>query len=124
MPLALRGSLEVEADLGKRRVGILRVHMEEDAGKNIHGVGDDSIVDLNRAGTPLIEIVGDPDLRSAAEAADYLKRLRDVLMFVGVNDGNLEQGAFAATPTSRSARSAPRSSARAPSSRTSTRSAS
>jgi aspartyl-tRNA(Asn)/glutamyl-tRNA(Gln) amidotransferase subunit B len=94
LPLALRGSLEVEADLGRRRVGILRVHMEEDAGKNIHGVGDDSIVDLNRAGTPLIEIVGDPDLRSAAEAADYLKRLRDVLMFVGVNDGNLEQGSF------------------------------
>jgi aspartyl-tRNA(Asn)/glutamyl-tRNA(Gln) amidotransferase subunit B len=94
LPLALRGSLEVEADLGKRVVGILRVHMEEDAGKNIHGVGDDSIVDLNRAGTPLIEIVGDPDLRSAAEAADYLKRLRDVLMFIGVNDGNLEQGSF------------------------------
>ena len=94
LPLALRGSLEVEADLGKRRVGILRVHMEEDAGKNMHGVGDDSIVDLNRAGTPLIEIVGDPDLRSAAEAADYLKRLRDVLMFIGVNDGNLEQGSF------------------------------
>jgi len=94
LPLALRGSLEVEADLGKRRIGILRVHMEEDAGKNIHGVGDDSIVDLNRAGTPLIEIVGDPDLRSAAEAADYLKRLRDVLMFLGVNDGNLEQGSF------------------------------
>lgn len=94
LPLALRGSLEVEADLGKRSVGILRVHMEEDAGKNIHGVGDDSIVDLNRAGTPLIEIVGDPDLRSAAEAADYLKRLRDLLMFIGVNDGNLEQGSF------------------------------
>lgn len=94
LPLALRGSLEVDADLGKRHVGILRVHMEEDAGKNIHGVGDDSIVDLNRAGTPLIEIVGDPDLRSAAEAADYLKRLRDLLMFTGVNDGNLEQGSF------------------------------
>lgn len=94
LPLALRGSLEVEADLGKRRIGILRVHMEEDAGKNTHGVGEDSIVDLNRAGTPLIEIVGDPDLRSAAEAADYLKRLRDVLMFIGVNDGNLEQGSF------------------------------
>ena len=94
LPLALRGFLDVEADLGKRRVGILRVHMEEDAGKNIHGVGDDSIVDLNRAGTALIEIVGDPDLRSAAEAADYLKRLRDILMFIGVNDGNLEQGSF------------------------------
>ena len=68
--------------------------MEEDAGKNLHGLGDESIVDLNRAGTPLIEIVGEPDLRSGAEAAEYLKRLREVLMFVGVNDGNLEQGSF------------------------------
>jgi aspartyl-tRNA(Asn)/glutamyl-tRNA(Gln) amidotransferase subunit B len=93
-PLASCGALEIEADLGKRRVGILRIHMEEDAGKNIHGVGDASIVDLNRAGTPLIEIVSDPDLRSAAEAAEYLRRLRELLMFIGVNDGNLEQGSF------------------------------
>src|SRR5207244_5742138 len=71
-----------------------RVHMEEDAGKNLHGVGGESIVDLNRAGTPLIEIVGEPDLRSGAEAVEYLKRLRDILMFIGVNDGNLEQGSF------------------------------
>jgi aspartyl-tRNA(Asn)/glutamyl-tRNA(Gln) amidotransferase subunit B len=68
--------------------------MEEDAGKNVHGVAGASIVDLNRAGTPLIEIVGEPDLRSGAEAAEYLKRLREILMFIGVNDGNLEQGSF------------------------------
>jgi aspartyl-tRNA(Asn)/glutamyl-tRNA(Gln) amidotransferase subunit B len=93
-PLAVNGVLEIEADKGKRRARILRVHMEEDAGKNVHGQGDESIVDLNRAGTPLIEIVGEPDLRSGPEAAEYLKRLREILMFVGVNDGNLEQGSF------------------------------
>jgi aspartyl-tRNA(Asn)/glutamyl-tRNA(Gln) amidotransferase subunit B len=75
-------------------VGITRVHMEEDAGKNVHGVGGDSLVDLNRAGVPLIEIVGEPDLRSSSEAAAYLKALRDVLVFVAVNDGNLEEGSF------------------------------
>ncbi|MFT3775086.1 MAG: Asp-tRNA(Asn)/Glu-tRNA(Gln) amidotransferase subunit GatB [Minicystis sp.] len=94
LPLASHGALEVEAPGVKRRAGILRVHMEEDAGKNLHGMGDDSIVDLNRAGTPLIEIVGEPDLRSGAEAAEYLKRMREILMFAGVNDGNLEQGSF------------------------------
>lgn len=95
LPLATRGGLEIETPQGgRKRVGILRVHMEEDAGKNIHGIGDKSIVDLNRAGTPLIEIVGDPDLRSGVEAAEYLRRLREILMFIGVNDGNLEQGSF------------------------------
>jgi aspartyl-tRNA(Asn)/glutamyl-tRNA(Gln) amidotransferase subunit B len=94
LPLATRGVLEIELGGEKRRAGITRVHMEEDAGKNLHGMGDDSIVDLNRAGTPLIEIVGEPDLRSGAEAAEYLKRLREILMFAGVNDGNLEQGSF------------------------------
>ncbi len=93
-PLATHGHLEIETEAGKKRARILRVHMEEDAGKNLHGLGDESVVDLNRAGTPLIEIVGEPDLRSGVEAAEYLKRLREVLMFVGVNDGNLEQGSF------------------------------
>ena len=94
LPLAVNGALEIEAGGALRRVTIRRVHMEEDAGKNVHGMGDTSIVDLNRAGTPLIEIVGEPDLRSGPEAAEYLKRLREVLMFIGVNDGNLEQGSF------------------------------
>jgi aspartyl-tRNA(Asn)/glutamyl-tRNA(Gln) amidotransferase subunit B len=93
-PFSTKGSLEIEVDGVSRRVGITRVHMEEDAGKNVHGVGGDSLVDLNRAGVPLIEIVGDPDLRSSAEAAAYLRALRDVLVFVGVNDGNLEEGSF------------------------------
>ena len=93
-PVCQGGHLEIAAGAGTRRVGIVRVHMEEDAGKNLHGVAGDSVVDLNRAGTPLVEIVGAPDLRSSAEAADYLRRLREVLMALGVNDGNLEEGSF------------------------------
>jgi aspartyl-tRNA(Asn)/glutamyl-tRNA(Gln) amidotransferase subunit B len=93
-PFSSKGSLDIEVDGVSRRVGITRVHMEEDAGKNVHGVGGDSLVDLNRAGVPLIEIVGDPDLRSSSEAAAYLRALRDILVFIGVNDGNLEEGSF------------------------------
>ncbi len=77
-----------------KRARLTRIHMEEDAGKNLHDVGGASIVDLNRAGTPLVEIVGEPDLRTPAEAAGYLRALRDVLVFLGVNDGNLEEGSF------------------------------
>jgi aspartyl-tRNA(Asn)/glutamyl-tRNA(Gln) amidotransferase subunit B len=93
-PLAVRGAIELDTPNGLRRARILRVHMEEDAGKSVHGFGEESAIDLNRAGTPLIEIVGEPDLRSGPEAAEYLKRLREILMFIGVNDGNLEQGSF------------------------------
>jgi aspartyl-tRNA(Asn)/glutamyl-tRNA(Gln) amidotransferase subunit B len=97
-PLATDGELAIEVG-GERKVArIQRIHMEEDAGKTIHGAGgsDRSIVDLNRAGTPLCEIVGHPDLRSAAEAGAYLRAMRDVLVFAQVNDGNLEQGSFRA----------------------------
>jgi aspartyl-tRNA(Asn)/glutamyl-tRNA(Gln) amidotransferase subunit B len=93
-PFSTDGQLELEVDGVRRRAHIQRVHLEEDAGKNVHGVGGESLVDLNRAGTPLIEIVGSPDLRSSAEAAAYLRALRDILMFVGANDGNLEEGSF------------------------------
>jgi aspartyl-tRNA(Asn)/glutamyl-tRNA(Gln) amidotransferase subunit B len=92
-PFSERGHLDVDVDGKTRRIGITRVHMEEDAGKNVHRA-DVSVVDLNRSGTPLVEIVGEPDLRSAAEAAEYLRTLRDVLIFIGVNDGNLEEGSF------------------------------
>jgi hypothetical protein len=94
-PLCSEGGLDVAVgDAASRKVGIVRVHMEEDAGKNLHGVEGLSVVDLNRAGIPLVEIVGAPDLRSSAEAAEYLRRLREVLMALGVNDGNLEEGSF------------------------------
>ena len=94
LPFSQHGSIEFEVNGERKRAGITRVHMEEDAGKNVHGVGGDSAVDLNRAGTPLCEIVGEPDLRSSAEAAAYMRAVRDVLLFVGVNDGNLEEGSF------------------------------
>ena len=97
LPINERGSLEIELEDGTRKtVGITRIHLEEDAAKNLHGAGTgtDTLVDYNRAGVALIEIVGEPDLRSAAEAEAYLRRLREVLMFLGVNDGNLEEGSF------------------------------
>jgi aspartyl-tRNA(Asn)/glutamyl-tRNA(Gln) amidotransferase subunit B len=93
-PYARHGRLVFPLDGVERSPRILRIHMEEDAGKTLHHGGGASIVDLNRAGTPLIEIVGEPDLRSPAEAAVYLKRLREILMTIGANDGNLEQGSF------------------------------
>jgi len=92
-PFSEGGHLEIEVDGAPRRVRITRAHMEEDAGKSVH-MGQSSVVDLNRAGTPLVEIVSEPDLRSPAEAAEYLRVLRDILIFIGVNDGNLEEGSF------------------------------
>src|ERR1700733_8232468 len=92
-PFSDRGHLDIVVDGTRKTVGITRVHMEEDAGKSQH-LGANSVVDLNRSGTALIEIVGEPDLRSGADAAEYLRTLRDVLIFLGVNDGNLEEGSF------------------------------
>jgi aspartyl-tRNA(Asn)/glutamyl-tRNA(Gln) amidotransferase subunit B len=96
LPLNGKGHLDIEVDGATKRVGITRIHVEEDAAKNIHGAGSSAVtlVDFNRGGTPLIEIVSEPDLRSADEAEAYLRKLRDVLMFIGVNDGNLEEGSF------------------------------
>jgi aspartyl-tRNA(Asn)/glutamyl-tRNA(Gln) amidotransferase subunit B len=98
LPLALNGRLTWDHDGEALTVGILRVHMEEDAGKSLHeGFPDSSratYVDCNRAGTPLVEIVTRPDLRSAAAAADFFTRLRAILVTLGVNDGNLEEGSL------------------------------
>ena len=94
LPFSTDGSVDICVDGVSKRAGITRVHMEEDAGKNVHGLGGNSVVDLNRAGTPLIEIVGEPDLCSSAEAAAYMRAVRDIVVFAGVNDGNLEEGSF------------------------------
>jgi aspartyl-tRNA(Asn)/glutamyl-tRNA(Gln) amidotransferase subunit B len=76
-------------------VRLTRIHIEEDAGKNIHDQhGDSSLVDLNRAGVPLLEIVSEPDMRSAGEAGAYLKTLRSILQYLGICDGNMEEGSF------------------------------
>jgi aspartyl-tRNA(Asn)/glutamyl-tRNA(Gln) amidotransferase subunit B len=94
-PLCEHGALEIDGEDGPRRIRIRRIHLEEDAGKNVHDPGGgDSLVDLNRSGVPLVEIVSEPDIRSSTEAAEYLKALRDVLVYLGVNDGNLEEGSF------------------------------
>jgi aspartyl-tRNA(Asn)/glutamyl-tRNA(Gln) amidotransferase subunit B len=93
-PFAVEGKLGIELDGVTKLAGIQRIHLEEDAGKNLHGMAGESVVDLNRAGVPLIEIVGHPDLRSSAEAAALMRALREVLLFIGVNDGNLEEGSL------------------------------
>ncbi len=88
-PLATGGSV----DIGGRTIRIHRIHLEEDAGKLLHGA-ETSLVDLNRASTPLIEIVSEPDIRSSEEAAAYFTRLRQILMFVDACDGNMEEGSL------------------------------
>jgi aspartyl-tRNA(Asn)/glutamyl-tRNA(Gln) amidotransferase subunit B len=97
-PLASEGALAFSGAAGPVRVGITRVHLEEDAGKSLHEGFFDSdrktYVDYNRSGTPLIEIVSEPDLRSAADAAEFFSRLRSILVWLGVNDGNMEEGSL------------------------------
>ncbi|GEJ57520.1 Asp-tRNA(Asn)/Glu-tRNA(Gln) amidotransferase subunit GatB [Anaeromyxobacter diazotrophicus] len=96
LPICEGGGVPITVDGKERVVQLVRIHMEEDAGKNVHGVAADgsSGVDLNRAGVPLCEIVSAPDLFSIDEATEYLKSLRAILMYLGVNDGNLEEGSF------------------------------
>jgi aspartyl-tRNA(Asn)/glutamyl-tRNA(Gln) amidotransferase subunit B len=96
LPICDGGGVDVTVDGREKRVRLVRIHMEEDAGKNVHDVSADgaSGVDLNRAGVPLLEIVSAPDLSSAEEAVEYLKTLRAILMTLGVNDGNLQEGSF------------------------------
>ena len=95
LPICEHGHLDVNVDGRIKRVGITRIHMENDAGKNIHAQGENlSYVDLNRAGTPLVEIVSEPDMRSAAEAVAYLKALYSIVTYLGVCDGNMEEGSF------------------------------
>jgi aspartyl-tRNA(Asn)/glutamyl-tRNA(Gln) amidotransferase subunit B len=97
-PLATRGSIDFASDGRAVTVGITRVHMEEDAGKSLHDAFADSArathLDFNRSGVPLIEIVTEPDLRSAADAAEAFSRVREVLVAIGVNDGNMEEGSL------------------------------
>lgn len=112
-PICEHGHLQIELDPGglppdaessadesddkdeTKKVRILRIHMEEDAGKSTHVEGQPhSLVDLNRAGVPLIEIVSEPDLRSSDEAVDYLKKLRNIVVYLGISDGNMQEGSF------------------------------
>lgn len=107
LPICEHGHIEIVVDGTVRKIGITRIHVEEDAGKNIHessssasggsggsGGGNYSFVDLNRAGVPLMEIVSEPDIRSPREAVEYMKKLRTILRYLGVCDGNMEQGSL------------------------------
>lgn len=105
LPIAEHGLLEIELDdeAGKpvrKRIGITRLHMEEDAGKLVHAGSDRlsgssySLVDFNRTGVPLIEIVSEPDMRSGAEAAEYARELRRIMLYLGVSDGNMQEGSL------------------------------
>jgi len=97
-PLAQHGFIEISVNGPIKKIGVQRVHMEEDAGKSLHeGFADSSrytYLDFNRSGVPLIEIVSEPDIRSSAEANDYLKRLKEILEYLDVNDGNMEEGSL------------------------------
>jgi aspartyl-tRNA(Asn)/glutamyl-tRNA(Gln) amidotransferase subunit B len=95
LPICEQGYIDILVDGEERRIGLTRIHMEEDAGKNIHeGAGNYSFVDLNRAGVPLMEIVSEPDIRTPKEASEYMKKLRTILRYLGVCDGNMEQGSL------------------------------
>jgi len=95
LPIVEHGQVEIEVDGQKRSIGITRMHMEEDAGKLIHDDREPvSFVDLNRTGTPLLEIVSEPDLRSPAEAAAYLRKIHAILRYLDICDGNMQEGSF------------------------------
>jgi aspartyl-tRNA(Asn)/glutamyl-tRNA(Gln) amidotransferase subunit B len=97
-PLAEFGFIEIDAAAGKKRIGITRLHLEEDAGKSLHeGFSDaaaKTAIDLNRTGVPLAEIVSDPDMRSPEEAHEYLTRLKEIILYTGVSDCNMEEGSL------------------------------
>jgi aspartyl-tRNA(Asn)/glutamyl-tRNA(Gln) amidotransferase subunit B len=96
-PIGIKGYLTIEVDGQKKKIGITRVHLEEDVAKLLHrsaGGEDFSLVDVNRSGCPLMEIVGEPDLRSPEEARQYLIKLRSILQYLGVSTGNMEEGSF------------------------------
>ena len=95
LPLCEHGFVEITVNGETRKIGLTRIHLEEDAGKNIHeGTGNESFVDLNRAGTPLMEIVSEPDIRTPQEAAEFVKELRKLVRWIGVCDGNMEEGSL------------------------------
>ncbi len=97
-PLAEHGYIEVAAAEGKRKIGITRVHLEEDAGKSLHegfpDASEKTAIDLNRTGVPLIEIVSEPDIATPDEAYEYLTRLKEIILYTGVSDCNMEEGSL------------------------------
>ena len=93
-PICYKGHVEIETEQGVKQIGITRIHMEEDSGKSIHDLDIDTLVDLNRAGVPLIEIVSETDIRTPQEAYLDLQQMRQILVYLGICDGNLEEGSM------------------------------
>jgi len=95
LPIVGKGFLEIETNEGLKEIGITRAHLEEDAGKSLHEEFQDQTgIDLNRAGTPLLEIVSEPDMRSPAEAVAYLRKLHSLVRYIDICDGNMQEGSF------------------------------
>lgn len=94
IPICGKGSLTINVDGQEKHIGITRIHLEEDAGKLVHDQSPDSLFDVNRCGTPLIEIVSEPDMRSSKEAYAYLEALKQILEYLGICDCNMEEGSL------------------------------
>jgi len=95
IPIVLGGSVNIESENKTKKINITRAHLEEDAGKSIHDLyEDESAIDLNRAGTPLIEIVSEPEMTNADEAIQYLKKIHLLIKYLNISDGNMEEGSF------------------------------
>ena len=94
LPLCEHGWLDIETEAGSKRIGITRIHIEEDAGKLVHDDAHGTMIDCNRCGVPLIEIVSEPDIRSAEEAKAYLQKLRAIILYTGISDCKMEEGSL------------------------------
>ena len=93
-PICAEGLLHIDTEEGRKEIRLVRIHIEEDAGKSIHDIGDDTYIDVNRCGVPLLEIVSYPDLRTSKDASAYLQKLRQIVKYLGVSDGNMEEGSL------------------------------
>ncbi len=94
-PIVGKGEIEIQLDSETKTIGVTRAHLEEDAGKSIHDLHSEyTAIDLNRAGTPLLEIVSEPDMRNAKEAVAYLKQIHSLVRYLGISDGNMAEGSF------------------------------
>ena len=95
LPIVVGGNMSIlDGDGNEKIIGITRAHLEEDAGKSVHEVQSLSGIDLNRAGTPLLEIVSEPDLRSAREAVAYMRKIHSIVRYLEISDGNMQEGSF------------------------------
>ncbi|NTW68564.1 MAG: Asp-tRNA(Asn)/Glu-tRNA(Gln) amidotransferase subunit GatB [Chlorobiaceae bacterium] len=93
-PICSEGNVHIDAGEGRKDIRLIRIHIEEDAGKSIHDIGDDTYIDLNRSGVPLLEIVSYPDMRTPREASAYLQKIRQIVKYLGISDGNMEEGSL------------------------------